>query len=96
MDQPQPQSPTPYLPQAALEALRRGRQIEAIKIVRQEQSLGLKEAKERVDLYRATHPVLRDPSADSGFRPHCGCVFALVGLVALIALGLFAYFRAKT
>lgn len=44
------------LPKAAIEALRQGNVIEAIKIVRQERNIGLKEAKEQVVTY------YRDPA----------------------------------
>jgi hypothetical protein len=46
------------LPAAAIEALTKGRKIEAIKIVRQETRLGLKEAKDAVDAYVAARPEL--------------------------------------
>ncbi len=47
------------LPKAAIEALRQGNVIEAIKIVRQERNIGLKEAKEQVVTYIATQPALK-------------------------------------
>lgn len=49
----------PDLPKAAVEALWQGNVIEAIKVVRQKEDIGLKEAKERVDLYLASQPALK-------------------------------------
>lgn len=46
------------LPPAALRALQQGRMIEAIKIVRTERNLGLKQAKEQVEQYMQQHPEL--------------------------------------
>lgn len=46
------------LPQAAITALWAGQRIEAIKVVRSEQNIGLKEAKEQVDAYIRTQPAL--------------------------------------
>ena len=42
----------PALPAEIVDALRQGRLIEAIKLLRQQQGLGLKEAKELIDLAR--------------------------------------------
>ncbi len=47
------------LPPAAVEALWQGNVIEAIKVVRQERNIGLKEAKDVVDLYIAAQPTLK-------------------------------------
>ena len=47
------------LPNAAVEMLWRGQMIEAIKLVRAERSLGLKEAKDLVDAYIRSQPSLR-------------------------------------
>ena len=49
----------PTLPQAAILALWRGQVVEAIKLVRVEQNIGLKEAKEHVEAYVDTEPALR-------------------------------------
>lgn len=63
------------LPPGAVGALRNGNKIEAIKIVRLERNLGLKEAKDLVDDYVRRDPGLkrslgkpkRRPSADAGY-----------------------------
>jgi len=44
-------SQSPALPQTAIAALEKGNTIEAIKIVRLERDLGLKESKDQVDAY---------------------------------------------
>ena len=46
------------LPPAALQTLQQGHMIEAIKIVRTEHHLGLKQAKEQVEQYMQQHPEL--------------------------------------
>jgi hypothetical protein len=47
------------LPKAAIDALWQGNVIEAIKVVRQERNIGLKEAKDLVDAYLASQPALK-------------------------------------
>jgi hypothetical protein len=46
------------LPAAAIAALHEGRKIDAIKIVRREQQVDLKEAKDAVDAYIRSQPAL--------------------------------------
>lgn len=77
------------LPPMAVEALRRGDKIEAIKIVRVESNIGLKEAKDRVDEYIRRDPVLQQslPQAQAEAK-HKIMVF----LAVLFALGLGAYY----
>jgi len=48
------------LSEAAIAALQRGNKIEAIKLVRVEQGLGLKEAKDLVEAYLRTQPPLQE------------------------------------
>ncbi len=47
------------LPAAAIAALHRGRKIEAIKIVRNEQRLDLKDSKNLVEAYLRTQPAIQ-------------------------------------
>jgi ribosomal protein L7/L12 len=47
------------LPKAAVDALWHGNVIEAIRVVRQERNIGLKEAKDLVDAYLASQPALK-------------------------------------
>ncbi len=51
------------LPLSAIGALALGQKIQAIKIVRSERSLGLKEAKELVEAYEKEHPDIRPQAA---------------------------------
>lgn len=46
-------------PKAAVEALRRGNLIEAIRFVRHERNVGFKEAKKEVEVYLASQPALK-------------------------------------
>lgn len=46
-------------PKAAVEALRRGDLIEAIKVVRQERGIGFQEAKAEVEGYLVSQPALK-------------------------------------
>jgi hypothetical protein len=47
------------LPKSAVEALRQGNLIGAIRVVRQERKIGLKEAKAQVEEYIASQPALK-------------------------------------
>lgn len=47
------------LPKAAVDALWQGNVIEAIKVVRLEHNVGLKEAKKQVDAYIGSQPALK-------------------------------------
>lgn len=49
----------PDLPKAAVDALWQGNVIEGIKVVRLEQNIGLKEAKDQVDAYIGSQPALK-------------------------------------
>jgi ribosomal protein L7/L12 len=80
-----PESP---LPAAAIAALHKGRKVEAIKIVRQERNIGLKEAKGLVDEYLRSQPSLRSSLAAAGAEAKRG---ALLWLAALIALAVLVY-----
>ncbi len=60
----------------------RGRQIEAIKLLRQEHGLGLKEAKEVVDALRLDDSVREVPSAGHEDRGIARLVVVLLILVA--------------
>lgn len=72
-----------HLPPEAAEALRAGNKIEAIRIVREKNGLGLKEAKEIVERIGATDPT------PVGARPH-GAVSRSSCLVFLGAVALSA------
>lgn len=85
---PLPNTPDPVLSASAIAALRAGRVIDAIKAVRQDTGLGLKEAKDVVDRYTASHPefqaALRQANAASARQ-------VLLWLVIIGAVVLAAY-----
>ncbi len=82
------------LPRAAVEALRRGNLIDAIKVVRQERNIGFKEAKEVVEIHIASQPALKKKmdkvlvTAQQKFiRWMVGFLVIVVGVVLLVMLG---------
>ena len=75
------------LPATAIEALTKGRKIEAIKIVRQETGVGLKEAKDAVDAYVAARPELVSQRQEAS-----GSSKLWIWLLILIGAGLL-FFR---
>ena len=82
-DQPKP------LPETVVAALRKGQKIEAIKILRQESGIGLKEAKDSVDRYVLSDPLLRRPMHLAQEKSRRGC---LLWLIVGIALRASAYY----
>lgn len=76
------------LPPAALQALQQGRMIEAIKIVRTEHNLGLKQAKEKVEQYMQQHPELLQQSrvAQTQQQGSVQRVMWVLGLLFLVGL----------
>lgn len=76
------------LPPAALQALQQGRRIEAIKIVRTEHNLGLKQAKEQVEQYMQQHPELLRQSRVAQTQQQGGVqrVMWMLGLLCLVGL----------
>ncbi|MBX3332408.1 MAG: hypothetical protein KF722_18570 [Nitrospira sp.] len=82
------------LPKAAVEALRHGNLIEAIKVVRQEGNVGFKEAKEVVEAHIASQPTLKKKmdkvlvTAQQKFvRWMVGFLVLAAGAVLLMMLG---------
>jgi hypothetical protein len=62
----------PELPEDVLAALRAGRKIDAIKLLRAQRSLDLKESKQIIDAYLAAHPTStpsRPAGSGRGFAP---------------------------
>lgn len=78
------------LPPAATAALEQGSTIEAIKIVRLERGLGLKESKDLVDAYLGSRPDLQRRLAAAQAEVRQRFVRWLVILLALAAV--MAYF----
>ena len=77
------------LSNGAISALHRGNKIEAIKIVREERNLGLKEAKDVVDDYVRSQPAVK---ASLAVAQNEAKRSALLWLAALIALALLGYY----
>jgi ribosomal protein L7/L12 len=73
------------LPKAAVEALWQGNVIEAIKVVRLEQKIGLKEAKEQVDAYIGSQPALKKKLDQVLATAKERMVRWLIGLLVLVA-----------
>ena len=79
----------PPLSIAAIAALHQGNKIEAIKIVREEQDIGLKEAKDAVEDYIRSQPTLQSSFAAAQSETKRT---ALRWLVMLIGLAILAYY----
>jgi len=80
----------PAIPPQAVAALNAGRVVEAIKIVRETQGLGLKEAKALIDSYLVLHPELQSQIREQraqGRARFLGWV-VLLGLFGWLALRL--------
>lgn len=85
---PRPQD-APELSANAVHALTRGRIVEAIKLLREERGIGLKEAKQAVDRHLMAHPALRRKIQSQREEALRGC---LLWIAVLIALAFIAYF----
>ena len=79
------------LPDAAIVALAKGRKIEAVKIVRREWSVDLKEAKGAVDHYQS----VQDPSQRVRRSPTCktgsGWFLRFVILIAIVGAAYYLW-----
>jgi ribosomal protein L7/L12 len=81
------------LPVAAVSALANGRMIDAVKIVRQEHRIGLKEAKDIVDRYLAMQPAIR--SRIEAARAETRRTVLLWAVALALVAALAAYYLAK-
>jgi hypothetical protein len=77
------------LPPAAVEALTRGRKIEAIRIVRQEWHIDLKGAKDAVDRYVEARPDLASQIQGASKGTKRLLLFVLVFTVAYLLFRIF-------
>ena len=73
------------LPKAAVDALWHGNVIEAIRVVRQERNIGLKEAKDLVDAYLASQPALKKKMDQVLATAQQRFIRWLIGFLALVA-----------
>ena len=85
--------PALQLSTAAISALHHGNKIEAIKIVREERHIGLKEAKDVVDDYVRSHPGVQSSLAVAQAETKRS---ALLWRAALIVLAVLAYYFLTT
>ncbi len=74
------------MPPAALAALWKGEMIDAIKLVRQDRNLGLKEAKDALDAYLRTQPELQRRKAAVQAEQFRGFVRGTAIVAVLLAL----------
>lgn len=72
------------LPAGAIAALHAGKKVQAIKIVRIEARVGLKEAMERVEAYLAQNPALQDQRVSQSGSGVFGWLFMLLVAIAAI------------
>jgi len=77
----------PQLPTSASAALNQGNKIEAIKIVRMQSGIGLKEAKDLVDAYIAANPGLQVTYSARQADAKRGMVLWLAIIVGIAILG---------
>jgi len=73
---------TPNLPDQVISQIRAGRKIQAIKLLRESQGMGLKEAKHAVEAYMLANPSPHQPRSSSN---------GLVLIVFLFLLGYVVY-----
>jgi ribosomal protein L7/L12 len=88
-------SQSPALPQTAVAALEKGNTIEAIKIVRLERGLGLKESKDQVDAYLKSRPDLQRRMESAQAEARQGFVRWLVTFLALAAAAAYFVMQGK-
>ena len=69
---------------AAIAALRQGNKIEAIKLVRREKGLELKEAKDLVDTYMRSDPDLQASVADARSDTARNALWWLAAILAVV------------
>jgi ribosomal protein L7/L12 len=79
------------LPQAAVEAVWKGNTIEAIKIVRLERDIELKEAKDQVDAYVRNQPALQHKLQAAQAQATQTLVRWVVGVLMLAAVAAYVF-----
>lgn len=80
-------------PTDAIQALRRGNKIEAIKLVRLARNIGLKEAKDAVEDYLRAQPALLQQLNAFQAQGREGFVRWLVMILLVLAAGTYLYFK---
>ena len=90
MSEPSNAPETGFSP-AVQEAIRRNRKIDAIKLLREERKIGLKEAKDIIDAHYAGYRNPHAPQLEAGASGSGRHLFLLVALLAA-AYGLYRLF----
>jgi ribosomal protein L7/L12 len=80
-------------PVAAVASLQAGNKIEAIKIVREAQGIGLKEAKDAVEEYLSRHPDLAAIAAAAGTEAKQAALRWLSVVVAIVVVAWYFLLR---
>jgi hypothetical protein len=78
------------LSDAVIAAIQRGRKIDAIKILREETGVGLKEAKHTVDAYVRRHPAMASQIGPKTETPFGRLLIG--GAVVTAAIAIYRYF----
>jgi len=86
--------PSRPFPPAAVAALGQGKKVEAIKIVRQEWGVDLKDAKDAVEAYIKTQPALAATMKEASAGSQRGCITWLLVLV-LIGMAVYYFLRVR-
>lgn len=76
------------IPKNVIETLEKGRMIEAIKLLRLQANMGLKESKEAIEIYTKSHSQALPPRSAP---MRTGDQRSPAGLVVMIALALLGY-----
>jgi hypothetical protein len=82
------------MPPEVIAALLRGQKIEAIKHLRMTRGFGLQEAKEAVENYVATDPVLRARLGAAQEQSRRGCL-TYVGVIFALAVAVYMFLRSR-
>ena len=80
------------LPLEAITLLGEGKTVEAIKVVRRAEGVGLKEARDRVNAYIAQEPILRVQIETQQRATRCKIFFWFVLVDLAITIGLIYWF----
>jgi ribosomal protein L7/L12 len=76
----------PTLPLEAVSALHSGNKIEAIKIVREQQGVDLKEAKQRVEQFLRAEPAFQASFAEMRARSGQSALWWVAAIIGVIAV----------
>jgi Ribosomal protein L7/L12 C-terminal domain len=76
----------PTLPLEAVSALHRGNKIEAIKVVREQQGVDLKEAKHRVEQFLRAEPSIQASFDEVRARSGQGALWWVAAIIAVVAM----------